>query len=81
MLREILNCEITDDLATQIYKKWNHTEKRNLGTINNLTNYTPSVNAEMIQDESSLLPNSTMEIDICNNNNNNLQHTNRICVS
>nr|XP_036222790.1 uncharacterized protein LOC106616726 isoform X1 [Bactrocera oleae] len=79
LLREILNCEITDDLATQIYKKWNHTEKRNLGTINNLTNYTPSVNAEMIQDESSLLPNSTMEIDICNDNNNNLQHTNRIC--
>uniref|UniRef100_A0A0K8UAK3 Uncharacterized protein n=2 Tax=Bactrocera latifrons TaxID=174628 RepID=A0A0K8UAK3_BACLA len=82
LLREILNCEITDDLATQVYTKWNYIEKRNLRTINNLTKYRTPENAEMLQhdaryNESSLLPNSTIEVDIFNNNN--LQHPNRNC--
>ncbi|XP_050318375.1 uncharacterized protein LOC126751947 [Bactrocera neohumeralis] len=84
LLRDILNWEITDDLATQVYTKWNHTEKRNLRTMNNLTNYRPLENAEMLQqdtryNESSLLPQSTMEVDVFNNNNNNLQYPNGNC--
>uniref|UniRef100_A0A034WUE0 Uncharacterized protein n=2 Tax=Bactrocera dorsalis TaxID=27457 RepID=A0A034WUE0_BACDO len=84
LLREILNCEITDDLATQVYTKWNYTEKRKLRTMNNLTNYRPLENVEMLQhdtryNESSLLPQSAMEVDVFNNNNNNLQHPNENC--
>lgn len=85
MLREILNCKITDDLATQIYKNWNNTEKRNLKSIKNLTKYRSSENTQILQDdirynESSLLPNNTMEFEVFNNNN-NLQRTIRNCVS
>ncbi|XP_054082661.1 uncharacterized protein LOC105216948 isoform X1 [Zeugodacus cucurbitae] len=84
LLREILNCEITDDLATKIYPKWNHNEKRKRKSVNNALNYGLTENAQVQQDDTHnehlLMPhNNTAAIEVFHDNNNNLQRTNNNC--
>ncbi|XP_054742803.1 uncharacterized protein LOC129247628 isoform X2 [Anastrepha obliqua] len=86
LLRAILNCEITDDLATQIYRNWNKCGKYNLKNTRSRQKLQTPVpeNIPCLQEENdcnqmSLAPNYASESAVCNNNN-NLERTIDVCT-